>query len=34
MKTGEKTKINLKNDLEGQFAGISAKAEDDDDLQF
>ncbi len=29
MKTGEKTKVNLRNDLEGQFAAISSEAEDD-----
>jgi histidyl-tRNA synthetase len=28
MKTGEKTKVNLKVDLEGQFASISTEAED------
>jgi histidyl-tRNA synthetase len=31
MKTGEKKKINLKDDFEGQFAAISAEA---DDLEF
>ncbi|HEX3016897.1 MAG TPA: histidine--tRNA ligase [Caproicibacter sp.] len=30
MKTGEKTKVNLKTDLEGQFASISTEAEDND----
>lgn len=34
MKTGEKTKINLKNDVEGQFAAISAQAEDEEGLSF
>ena len=34
MKTGEKTKVNLNNDFEGQFAAISAQAEDDEDLSF
>ncbi len=34
MKTGEKTTVNLKNDLEGQFAGISVKAEDEENLKF
>ena len=29
MKTGEKTKIDLKNDFAGQFAAISAQAEDE-----
>lgn len=29
MKTGGKTKVNLRNDLEGQFAAISSEAEDD-----
>jgi hypothetical protein len=31
MKTGEKKKVDLKNDLEGQFAAISTEA---DDLTF
>lgn len=30
MKTGEKTKVDLKADLEGQFAAISSEAEDGD----
>ncbi|QAT51024.1 histidine--tRNA ligase [Caproiciproducens sp. NJN-50] len=34
MKTGEKTKVNLNNDFEGQFAAISAQAEDDESLSF
>lgn len=34
MKTGEKTTVNLKNDLEGQFAGISVKAEDEENMKF
>lgn len=34
MKTGEKTKVNLKNDLEGQFASISEEARDTGELKF
>ena len=34
MKTGEKTKIDLKDDFEGQFAAISTEAQDNEDLQF
>lgn len=34
MKTGEKTKVNLNNDLEGQFAAISTEAEDNESLSF
>ncbi|MCI1966082.1 MAG: histidine--tRNA ligase [Oscillospiraceae bacterium] len=34
MKTGEKTKVNLNNDLEGQFAAISVQAEDEEDISF
>ncbi|MVB12251.1 Histidine--tRNA ligase [Caprobacter fermentans] len=34
MKTGEKTKVNLNNDIEGQFAAISTRAEDEEDLSF
>lgn len=34
MKTGEKTKVNLNNDLEGQFASISSQAEDAEEHSF
>lgn len=34
MKTGEKKKIDLDNDFEGQFAGISTEAADGEGLEF
>jgi histidyl-tRNA synthetase len=34
MKTGEKTQVNLKNDLKGQFAAISVQAQDEKGISF
>ena len=34
METGEKTKVDLKDDFEGQFAAVSTEAQDNKDLKF